>query len=419
MARRFLYHVLDDASFDSVGAFESVSLSVPVNSRTPTRRRENKDFRSLVRDFAQLRIEGAAKGIVDADVTDIGQSAEGRAIPALKVGKGRHKVLFTGAHHSREWVSVAVPYYVAEYLVLNYKETPENYKERLIKKLLDTRTIWFVPMANPDGHAFTTSQNRMWRANRREVHFPDFQITRHWRPDGRLAPSPVVGGTTETLDIAAGSAVGVDINRNYPTNEWGQETAKDNRPRTSRNPADSGANSIWCGPSAGSEPETSALVDLIRRESFRANISYHNFSQLLLYPDAARDDAFVQDVGQGMGELINETASPPYTYQAGSALYETTGDSMDFSYEQSPGRPSFTPELRPPHDAPDAHIFSGLPEDQIEPCFKENLGAALALINCAGRERAPRGRADVAITGNLVDIAVRMNCWEVFKGWQP
>ena len=158
---------------------------------------------------------------------------------------------------------------------------------------------------------------------------------------------------------------------------------------------------------------------MIRREGFRASITYHNFSQLLLYPDAAREDDFVQDVGRGMGALINETASPAYSYQAGSALYETTGDAMDFSYEQSPGRPSFTPELRPPHGAPDAHIFSGLPEGQIEPCFKENLGAALALINCAGRERAPSGRANVAISGNLVDIAVRMNCWEVFKGWQP
>ena len=92
---------------------------------------------------------------------------------------------------------------------------------------------------------------------------------------------------------------------------------------------------------------------------------------------------------------------------------------MEFAFEQSPGRPTFTPELRPAEGAPDAHIFSGLPENQIEPCFKENLGAALAIINCAGRDRAPSNRTNTTITGNLVDIAVRMNCWEVFKGWQP
>lgn len=420
MPRPFRYHMLDDDAFASVGEFGSATVEVPINSRTPTDRKESKEFYSLVRDFNALRSEGGAKGIVDTAVVDVGRSSKGRAIPALKVGKGtRHKVLFTGAHHSREWVSVEIPYYVAEYLVRNYKEEPTTYKERLLKKLVDTRTIWFVPMVNPDGHAFTTSRDRMWRANRREVRFPAFRITRNWTPDGRLSPSPVPGGRTETLDIPEGSATGVDINRNYPTNEWGVETAKENRPRTSRNPSDSGANSIWCGPSAGSEPETQAIVQLIQRERFRASITYHNFSQLLLYPDAAREDDFVQDVGQGMGSLINETASPIYTYQAGSALYETTGDAMDFSYEQSPGRPSFTPELRPPHDAPDAHIFSGLPENQIEPCFKENLGAALALINCAGRDRAPANSTNTVISGNLVDVAVRMNCWEVFKGWQP
>lgn len=418
MSRPFLYHVWDLPDFDSVGPFESVRIQVP--TLFDPRAREHKRFYSLKRDLAELRREGAAKGIVDASVTSIGTSHEGRDIPAIKVGKGtRHKVLITGAHHSREWISIAIPYYVAEYLVRAYTDSPATDKERRIKKLLDTRAIWFVPMSNPDGHMHTLTRNRMWRPNRREIHVPAFTLTRHWTSDGRLAPAPQPGGETETVSVPAGSYIGVDINRNYPTREWGRETALARGLRTSRDPRHSRENSIWCGPGAGSEPETAAMVDLIRREGFRASLSYHNFSQLILYPDAARDDTFVQDVGQGIAELVNETASPPYTYQSGSALYETTGDSMDYLYEQSPGRPTYTPELRPPPDAPEAHIFSGLPEDQIEPCFRENLGAALAIINCAGRERAPRGRTDVSISGNLVDIAVRMNCWEVFKGWQP
>lgn len=420
MPRPYRYHIWDHEDFDGVAAFGSISLLVPPNTSSGEGSWETKDFYSLTRDFDELRKEGAEKGIVDAGVTQVGTSSEGRAILALKLGKGtRHKVVFTGAHHSREWVSVEIPYYVAEYLVRNYKEEPANYKERLVKKLVDTRTIWFIPMVNPDGHAFTIEHNRMWRANRRKAPYPAQTITRHWTPDGRLGPSPVPGGRTEVLDVPAGSAQGVDINRNYPTNEWGVETAKDDYPRTSRDPGNAGANSIWCGPSAGSEPETRAISDLMRSERFRASITYHNYSQLLLYPDAARDDDFVKDVGAGMHGLINETASPPYTFQAGSALYETTGDAMDFSYEQSPGRPSFTPELRPPHDAPEPLRFSGLPEDQLEPCFKENLGAALALINCAGRDRAPVNSTNTVITGNLVEVAVRMNCWEVFKGWTP
>ena len=422
MTRPFHYHVLDHDKFDGVAAFGSVTLNVPLlpvrNVAQPGS--QPKEFYSLVRDFAELRKEGVVKGIVDAGVTEVGTSSRGRSIPALKLGKGaRHKVIFTGAHHSREWVSVEIPYYVAEYLIRNYKEEPTTYKERLIKKLVDTRTIWFIPMVNPDGHDFTITLDRMWRANRRTVHHPAMTITRHWTSDGRLSRTLEAGGHTEVLDVEAGSALGVDINRNYPTQEWGTETGKDGYAKTSRHPRDAGANSIWCGPSAGSEPETKAISDLMARERFRASITYHNYSQLLLYPDAAREDDFVIDVGQGMHSLINESAASPYTYQAGSALYETTGDSMDFSYEKSPGRPSFTPELRPPHEAPEHIRFSGLPEDQLEPCFKENLGAALALINCAGRDRAPVNSTNTVITGNMVDVAVRMNCWEVFKGWTP
>lgn len=418
MSRPYLYHVWDLPEFDAVGPFGSVQVEVPkVLNRN---HREKKRFYSLKRDFAELRKEGAAKGIVDAGVTEIGTSHEGRGIPCLKVGKGtRHKVIFTGAHHSREWVSVAIPYYVAEYLIRTYKDEPANYKERLVKKLVDTRAIWFIPMANPDGHMHTIKFNRKWRPNRRELELPAMTLTRHWTPEGTLARAPVPGGETQTVRVPAGKYQGIDINRNYPTGEWGIETGKYHSPRTSRDPRDSQENSIWCGPSAGSEPETAALSDLMRKEKFRASITYHNFSQLLLVADAAKEDDFVMDVGKGMASLINESASPPYTFQMGSELYETTGDAMDFSYEQSPGRPTFTPELRPPGDAPEQHHFSGLPEDQIEPCFKENLGAALALINCAGRERAPANATNTVITGNLVDIAVRMNCWEVFKGWQP
>jgi carboxypeptidase T len=189
--------------------------------------------------------------------------------------------------------------------------------------------------------------------------------------------------------------------------------------KTSRNPNNHGPNSIWCGPGPASEPETKAISDLMKKEKFRSSITYHNFSQLILYPDAAEADKFVQEVGNGLKELTNEFAEEPYTYESGSALYKTTGDAMEFAYEASPGRPSYTPELRPASPEPEEHIFSGLPEDQIEPCFNENLGAALALINCAGSNGAPAAGHSVTVTGNLVQVAVNMNCWQVFKGWKP
>lgn len=430
MARPYLYHVWDDPKFDSVGPFASVEIKVP--GLITAASSETKKFYSLKRDFEELRKEGAAKGIVDPSVVALeGKSSEGRELWALKLGKGgRHKVLFTGAHHSREWISVAIPYYVAEYLIRNYKDAPANEKERRIKSLVDNRTIWFVPLCNPDGHDFTLKTNRNWRPNRRVIPMTAFTITRHWTPAGDMSPTPVPGGTTETIDVPDGNYTGTDINRNYPVSVWGHETGKrtpsgrsdmrtslDPRPRA---PSVTEENSVWCGPSAGSEPETKAIAALIDKEGFRASVSYHSFSQLLLWPDTAIGDKFVEAVGNGMGELINETASPKYKIgPAGKVIYEVTGSAMDYSYEKSPGRPSYTPELRPAEDGPREHHFSGLPEDQIEDTLKENLGAALAIIGCAGANSASKAGHTITVTGNLVNVAVNLNCWQVFKGWTP
>jgi carboxypeptidase T len=371
---------------------------------------ESRTVYSLKKDMDELRADGAAKGIVDAGVVDVGKSwgPPGKELWALKLGTGSaHKVLFTGCHHAREWISVEIPYLVAEYLVRNYRDPPTTDKERRIKHLLANREIWFVPMVNPDGHEYTTTVDREWRANRKPYALPAATIT-----------APRLGGGNRTISYPAGTYTGVDINRNYGTASWGQETFKFGFVKTSRDPRQSGANSIWCGPSPSSEMETKAIDALFKREKFRASITYHNFSQLLLYPDAAAADVFVQDVGNGMNALIAEHGNP-YTYQSGSALYATTGDLMDFSYETSPGRPTFTPELRPPDPPPVGHEFSGLPEGEIEPCFQENLGAALALINCAGFDKVVTEECEWVFAWPPRRCQVVQKCWEVFRGWTP
>ena len=56
-----------------------------------------------------------------------------------------------------------------------------------MKNLLDTRELWFMPVANPDGYQYTFDVERLWRKNLRDNN-GDGQIT--------------VGD-------------GVDLNRNY------------------------------------------------------------------------------------------------------------------------------------------------------------------------------------------------------------
>lgn len=405
IARPFHYHVWHQPAFDPMAAFTSRSVSVPRLSGSGT---ESRQFYSLKKDMDELRNRGVAKGIVDGSVVSVGNSHGGRELWALKIGLGSsHKVLFTGCHHAREWISVEVPYLVAEYLIETYNANPTTDKEKRIKHLLQNRQIWFVPMVNPDGHVHTTTINRQWRSNRRSYFMPGRTISR----------SPVNGGP---VTYPSGTYTGVDINRNYATSNWGNETFYLGSPMTSRDPRDGGPDSIWCGLSGNGEAESTAIAALITAHHFRASITYHNYSQLLLYPDASSADTFVQWVGGGMRDLINASGNP-YTYESGSTLYPTTGDLMEYSYEQVPGRPTFTPELRPTDPPGDpSWAFSGLPDNQIGPCFEENLAAALAMINCAGHNSsAGSQRCNFTTAKPAAKCQFVRHAWQVFQGWTP
>ena len=70
-----------------------------------------------------------------------------------------------------------------------------------LTKLVDTRELWFILIANPDGYDFTfTPENRLWRKNLRDNN-GDGQIT--------------------AID-------GVDPNRNFPTH-WSYDDEGSNR----------------------------------------------------------------------------------------------------------------------------------------------------------------------------------------------
>ena len=140
-------------------------------------------------------------------------------------------------------------------------------------------------------------------------------------------------------------------------------------------------------------------------------------------------NGFLDWVGQGMQGLI-AAAGHNYTYGTAGppddVLYAATGSHMDYCFEHAADRPSYTPEVRPAAGTPawpPGTGFSGLPENEIEPTFKENLGAALAMINCAGHDNqapplnlnattgiagyeAPSGKALLAGVSGLAGSAI-------------
>lgn len=272
----------------------------------------------------------------------MGLSIEGREIPGVKITlspsadhKDRPDVLFVGGHHAREWISVEVPLRLAEYLVANEGHAGE---------LAGRHEIWIFPLINPDGYVYSQTTARLWRKNRRPI--PGF-----------------VGG--------------VDINRNYGFQFFG--------PGSSTLPDQPD----FRGSGPFSEPETGAVKAFVEGRESAANpitrcLSYHSYSQLILYPwgytiDAAPDASLLRQIAVEMGSRIKAVRGNAYTPTQSNSplLYPTNGTLDDWAYGEK-GILAFPIELPPTRG--DAAGFE-LPSSEIVPTFTENLPAALYLIN--------------------------------------
>jgi murein tripeptide amidase MpaA len=274
-----------------------------------------------------------------AKVRILGTSLENRPIYALRVSdnpqadEGEPAVLFLGCHHAREWISVEVPFLLGKYLLENYATDPE------IKRLVDGTDIWIVPMVNPDGHNYSVQVYRYWRKNRRDN---------------------------------GGGEYGVDLNRNYGY-AWGYDNSG-----SSPNPA----SAVYRGSSAFSEPETRAVRDLVLGRDFGAMITYHSFSQVILYPWGytrlpSAQDALLRSLGNNLAARIAAVNGRNYLAgPAGTTLYVTNGSTDDWTFALT-GMPSFTIEL-PPIDEAGGGFFNS--EADIAPIVRENLAAMLYLI---------------------------------------
>lgn len=92
----------------------------------------------------------------------------------------RKTIVVTGGVHAREWISVSSVLYNIYELLNFYTENPDS-------KILDKLDFLFVPVANPDGYAYTWDTDRLWRKNRQETVNPkcfgidiDHSYDFHW-----------------------------------------------------------------------------------------------------------------------------------------------------------------------------------------------------------------------------------------------
>lgn len=295
--------------------------------------------------YTQYRTYAEVSSYVDQLVTDypalaqridFGTSLEGRPLFAIRIanpatgGEGSPTILLNGCQHAREWIAVMVPMYIAEHFLAGYETDPD------IKRLVNRVNLIVVPITNPDGYVYSWEHERLWRKNRRNN---------------------------------GGGSYGVDLNRNWGYN-WGGEGSSGKR-----------NSDIYRGAGPFSEPETSALRDLVTADlSIVSHVDIHSYSQLVLYPwdsipSAPPDLESLNGLSRLMAAEIKSVHNETYRVMMGYDLYPAAGTAMDWTYGDQ-GILSFTFELRDRG----WHGFM-LPPDQILPNCEEIFPAVTALAD--------------------------------------
>ncbi|XP_060949864.1 carboxypeptidase B [Limanda limanda] len=259
----------------------------------------------------------------------IGNSYEGRPMTVLKLGKKssstKPAIFMDCGIHAREWISPAFCQWFVKEALSTYGSDSQ------MTSLLNNMDVYVLPVFNVDGYDYTHKSNRMWRKTRSRK--------------------------------SGSSCIGADPNRNFDAG-WCSMGA-------SNNPC----SDTFCGYSPESEIEVQNVANFIRRNRsiFKAYLTVHSYSQLLLFPysysyQLAADHSELMKVAEGASAALRSLYGTRYTSGPGATtIYPAAGGSDDWAYDLGV-KYSYTFELR------DTGRYGFLlPESQIKPTCEETM----------------------------------------------
>jgi hypothetical protein len=240
--------------------------------------------------------------LVDTPVS-IGTSYQGRTISQVLITSNasgyKPALIFTALTHAREPGGNSALIDFANWLTTNYGS------DTMATWILDHTRIYMVPIVNPDTYILNCNPyGGMLRKNQRP-------------PDG------------------------VDLNRNYPY-QWGYDDSGSSPDPYSE---------TYRGASAGSEPETQAVMNFINAIDPIAGFHMHTYGEYLIHPwnynnSPTPDEATFDSWSSAMTQYNGYDCG-----RCGEVLgYNSNGDADDWGYWSGGGHPKcmiFTPEVSP------------------------------------------------------------------------
>ncbi|MCX5786301.1 MAG: M14 family metallopeptidase [Elusimicrobia bacterium] len=261
-----------------------------------------------------------------ASLFSIGKTIEGRDIWCLRIntnakGEGastKPGAVFIGNHHAREHLSNEVPLLFASWL-FDHKGDAD------VKKYIDSLDIYIIPMLNPDGVEYDIKTGKY-----------------QWQ--------------RKNMRVNSDKSIGVDLNRNYDS--WFGGEGASHSPNSD----------TYCGPSAFSEPETTAIKKFVlARKNLKTLNSYHSYADTIMYPWGGKDGPIDSDKDkQVFIKMANEMAKDTgYTAEQSNEMYIATGDACDWAYDVAKIF-AFTTELGGNSFYPGAGIIAKTVTDNIK-----------------------------------------------------
>jgi hypothetical protein len=290
----------------------------------------------------------------------LGQTAQGREIVALKVTRDAGKVadgtrpaaMYAATQHAREWISTEVVRRLLHQFVDNYG------RDAHVTSLVDTRELWFLPVANPDGYQYTFDTERLWRKN---LHDND--------GDGQIT-----------------GADGVDPNRNFPEH-WNYDN---------EGSASELSSETYRGTAPKSEQETKAYTGLLDRIKPKFLINYHSYGPLILYTFGWQVQTPTADnpIYLALSGTEARPAIEGFDPGVSADLYTTNGETTDYAHAVD-GTLAWTVELD--EGIPGSGFV--FPDDPalVQQEFLKNLPFALDVA-----DSAPNPAQPVSHLGNTV-----------------
>ncbi|MDF2844585.1 MAG: hypothetical protein K0R00_3011 [Herbinix sp.] len=224
----------------------------------------------------------------------IGTSHDNRDIVLLKLGIGKQFLLCCGGVHARETINPVVLLRIIEYyaeLYVNHKQERfslkyklytetqqlrEEYEKMLygacVYELLQTYTILFVPLLNPDGYMISLKGFESINDTTLRQRCISKNISREeWKFNAR----------------------GVDINRNFPSKLWRPKSEED---------------------TVASENETQILIKILKEYRTRGFLDFHSRGKQIYYYRSMMPESYNNqqlEIATRLMQITNYELMPP------------------------------------------------------------------------------------------------------------